>query len=233
MRGMFSSVCLFRFGVVVAVLTLAVVLTVPAYAQPLPAAPNAKGMRARLASCAVCHGKDGQGDQGVHGGVYPRLAGQPSAYLYKQLRRIKSAHRTGIPPVTTMQRLLSSLPDTYLELIAQFYNRATPPYPPRRKTRSDLSQEGRDIVHNGLPRKHVKACTQCHGADLMGAAPATPFIAGQNARYLTVQFDHWAQGARHNETHEYIARTLTMSQIEAVSAYLASLRPANATEAPQ
>src|SRR5690348_14016228 len=86
------------------------------------APPDRDGMRARLAACATCHGEQGQGDNLGGGGVYPRLAGQHEAYLYGQLLNLKSAQRTGIPPVTLMHRLLENLPAPYLELIAKYYS---------------------------------------------------------------------------------------------------------------
>lgn len=203
------------------------VLLAALFVAPVAAAPppDHDGMQARLAACATCHGKRGQGDDTKGSGVYPRLAGQPAAYLYNQLLRFKSEQRTGIPPVVIMHRLLESLPDPYLRLIAGYYRNESAPYPPVAAGNAAQLAEGRELVEHGLPGKHIAACTSCHGANLEGMAPNTPALAGQYARYLTIQFEHWAQGARHNALHARIARTLTTSQIVAMSHYLASLRP--------
>lgn len=210
-----------------ALLSIAIAAATPAFAAgPAATPPDRAGMQRRLAACATCHGKQGQGDMGREGGVYPRLAGQPSEYLYRQLLRFKSAERTGIPPVTTMHRLLENLPRPYLRLIADFYRDASPAYEPPPAKKPALWQQGHALVRQGLPDAHIAACTSCHGADLEGEPPATPALAGQYARYLTVQFEHWAQGARHDRLHERIAHTLTIGQIQAMSHYLASLRPA-------
>lgn len=196
-------------------------------------APDRQGMQDRLAACAFCHGKQGEGDLDRRGGVYPRLAGQPAGYLYQQMRQFVADQRTGIPPVVLMRNLLRDLSPDYTHKIAQFYQDETPAYPPLRQYDPAQLQLGRTLVEQGLPAKQVPACTSCHGARLEGRAPATAALAGQNERYLTVQLMHWLQGQRHGELHQHIARALTQQQIEAVSAYLSSLRPDNTPEASQ
>jgi cytochrome c553 len=176
----------------------------------------------------MCHGKHGEG-RAHGGGVYPRLAGQPAGYLYKQLRRFQSGRRSGIPPVAAMDRLLDRLPDAYLRLIAEHYRRASPPFPPASKRSPARWREGQKLAHHGLPAKHVAACGGCHGTDFAGKPPDVPALAGQYARYLVVQFEHWAQGARPGKVHKHIADVFTDKQILAVAHYLASLRPNGGT----
>lgn len=204
---------------------LTAALAAPAIAEDTQPQLTYKGMQSRLAACAPCHGKNGGGDMGEGGGVYPRLAGQPTGYLYKQLLRFKSARRTGIPPVDIMHRLLVNLPASYLQLIAEFYHEASPPFPPAPPRDAERWQRGRDLVLHGVAGEGIAACTSCHGAELEGQPPSVPVLAGQYARYLTIQFEHWKQGARENAVHEHIVQTLTTRDIEAMSHYLASLRP--------
>jgi cytochrome c553 len=192
---------------------------------PAVSTPTRHGMQMRLAACATCHGKQGQGDMGRAGGAYPRLAGQPARYLYRQMQRFKSEQRRGIPPVTIMHRLLANLPAPYLRLIAGYYHDSSPPYPPRPRRNSAQWRQGRKLARQGLPRADIAPCTHCHGADLEGHPPGTPALAGQYARYLEIQFSHWAQGARHNPLHQHIAKTMSKAQVRAMAAYLASLRP--------
>lgn len=210
-------------------------LALPAGAQTAtsaPLAPDRTGMQTRLAACALCHGKLGEGDMGKRGGVYPRLAGQPAEYLYRQLVRFKAERRTGIPPVTTMQRLLANLTPAYMHAIAAFYAASPVQYPPAPHVDAALHARGRAIVDAGFPKRDIPACTVCHGADLAGRPPATPALAGQSARYLTVQFMHWRLGQRHNALHRQIAATLTDKDMQAVAAYLSTLRPATPSTAP-
>lgn len=203
---------------------------VPAGAASVAAAPDRQGMEDRLAACAFCHGKQGEGDLGRRGGVYPRLAGQPAGYLYQQMEQFVGDERTGIPPVALMRDLLKDLSPDYLQKIATFYQEATPAFPPPGKYDPAQLQRGRTLVEQGLPAKQVPACTSCHGADLRGHAPLAAALAGQNERYLTVQFMHWLQGQRSGQLHQRIARALSQQQIQAVSAYLSSLRPQPAPE---
>ncbi|HET8551408.1 MAG TPA: c-type cytochrome [Gammaproteobacteria bacterium] len=204
----------------------ATAFAIPAFAGPANPPPDHHGMKIRLAACATCHGKRGQGGAGTTAGVYPRLADQPAGYLYKQLLRFKSARRTGIPPVKIMHHLLINLPAPYLQLIAAYYAAESPPFPPAAPRDQARWEEGRKLVQHGVPSEGIEACTSCHGSDLQGQPPSVPALAGQYARYLTIQFEHWAQGARHDPLHEHIAETLTTPQIQAMSHYLASLRPA-------
>lgn len=193
-----------------------------------PQAPDRKGMETRLAACAYCHGKQGQGDFDRRGGVYPRLAGQPAEYLYEQMSQFVSGERTGIPPVVVMRRLLENLSPDYMHRIAEFYQDSTPAYPPLLRESAARLAQGRELVEHGLPAKHVPACTTCHGPNLEGRAPAIPALAGQNDRYLTVQFMHWILDQRRNPLHQRIAHALSEQQRQAVSAYLSSLRPSSA-----
>jgi cytochrome c553 len=211
--------------IVIAMITA--LLIGPARAGTPPVStPNRHGMQLRLAACATCHGKQGQGDMGRAGGAYPRLAGQPVRYLYRQMQRFKAEQRTGIPPVTIMQRLLVNLPAPYLRLIAGYYHDSTPPYPPRPPQGSAQWRRGRKLVRQGLPQADIASCTRCHDANLEGHPPDTPALAGQYARYIEIQFSHWAQGARHNPLHQHIAKALSKGQVRAMAVYLASLRPA-------
>ncbi|MGH8116293.1 MAG: c-type cytochrome [Rhodanobacteraceae bacterium] len=190
--------------------------------------PDRKGMETRLAACAFCHGKQGQGDLDRRGGVYPRLAGQPAGYLYEQMSQFVSGARTGIPPVVVMRRLLENLTPDYMQRIAEFYQNSTPAYPPPVPASAAKLQEGRELVERGVPAQHIPACTTCHGPNLEGQAPEIPALAGQNDRYLTVQFMHWILDQRRNPLHQRIAHTLSEQQVQAVSAYLSSLRPQSA-----
>ena len=191
--------------------------------------PDQHGMQTRLAACAFCHGKRGEGGMGRKGDVYPRLAGQPAGYLYHEMQRFVGGERAGIPPVVVMRRLLEDLSPAYMAHIAKFYQDAAPAYPTLTTTAQTVLEQGRELVQQGVPKQHVPPCAECHGAALQGRLPDTPALAGQYDRYLTVQFSHWAQGQRHDPLHERLARALTRQQVQAIAAYLSSLRPASAS----
>lgn len=198
-----------------------------------PACPgHVTHMKERLAACALCHGAHGEGDRDSHGGVYPRLAGQPPAYLRVQMHRFVAEQRTGIPPVAIMSRLLARLTDGYLDAISCWYAQQTPPYYPPAVTDPTLLATGARVVRDGVPAAGVGACTTCHGAALDGHPPATPALAGQYAGYLRVQFAHWRQGARRDELHRRLATTLGPVRTRAVSLYLNSVAPPGVAAAP-
>lgn len=90
---------------------------------------------------------------------------------------------------------------------------------------------GMQIANNGAPNG-VAACASCHGAKGEGNA-GFPRIAGQPQRYLARQLAAYANGSRANPVMAPIAKALTLSQIEAVTAYYAGLAAPSSTPAPQ
>lgn len=206
---------------------VALAIEVPAPGQP----PDQHGMQTRLAACAFCHGKLGDGGLGHNGDVYPRLAGQPAGYLYREMQRFVGGERAGIPPVVVMRQLLESLSPAYMARIARFYQDAAPAYPTLAPAARTVLEQGRELVEQGVPKQQVPPCAECHGAALQGRLPDTPALAGQYDRYLTVQLAHWAQGQRHDPLHQRLARALTSQQVQAIAAYLSSLRPASTSTA--
>lgn len=188
--------------------------------------PDHHGMQVRLAACAACHGKDGEGKPQSGAGVYPRLAGQPAGYLYRQMVHFSKRTRTGIPPVDTMNKQLDQLSNSYLHLIAQYYSQSEAPFPPHEQVAPAILKEGRKLVRNGIPSLGIKSCTGCHGANLRGKAQmGAPALAGQYARYLKIQFRHWAQGERSDVYHKKIVEHIAPARINALVAYISSLRP--------
>jgi cytochrome c553 len=102
--------------------------------QPVPAAPGlARGdpgllqhgailsasgsAEAGVQACQNCHGPAGVGI----GPFYPRLAGQPAAYLAAQLRAWKSGERQGVEPQRSMQTIAQRLSDRDIEAVALYF----------------------------------------------------------------------------------------------------------------
>jgi cytochrome c553 len=86
--------------------------------------------------------------------------------------------------------------------------------------------KGKILVTTGSSG-HTLSCATCHGSDLRGRANI-PSIAGRSPSYIVRQFLDMRSGARHGGTtvlmQPVIAR-LTLDDIIAISAYLASLHP--------
>lgn len=97
---------------------------------------------------------------------------------------------------------------------------------------------GQQIANSGAGNG-VAACASCHGAKGEGNAAANfPRIAGQSQAYLEHQLESFANGSRSNPVMTPIAKGLNKQQIEAVSAYYATLAapastPASAQPASQ
>jgi cytochrome subunit of sulfide dehydrogenase len=71
-------------------------------------------MRALAATCANCHGTQGQA---VPGATVPGLAGLPAAYIVEQMKAFKSGAR----PATVMHQLAKGYSDAQIEAIAAYY----------------------------------------------------------------------------------------------------------------
>ncbi len=71
----------------------------------------------------------------------------------------------------------------------------------------------------------VEECAACHGLDGIARDSEVPHLAGQNERYLYNQMMAFRSGKRVHKEMRYMARSMSVSEIEAVSAYYAALPP--------
>ncbi|HET7307015.1 MAG TPA: c-type cytochrome [Gammaproteobacteria bacterium] len=181
-----------------------------------------------VATCAACHGQSGAGGGR---GTYPRLAGQPAAYLARQLHDFKSGLRAN----RIMQPLAAGLSDQQITALAQYYSHIDAPYPPRNSVAPSALAQGESLVRHGKWSAGVPACATCHGPKLAGLAPDFPELAGQYANYIAAQLNAFRHGARRNDPldlMQHVAHGLNQADIEAVAAYLAWLRPGGANKVP-
>ena len=125
-------------------------------------------MAQRMLACTGCHGPDGRA---ASDGYYPRIAGKPAGYLFRQLR----AFRDGQRPYALMSQLLAPLDDAYLQQIAAHFAALQLPYAPAgRPRRRATLRRGEALVQQGDAARGVPACTACHGAALAGSARTCP-----------------------------------------------------------
>ncbi|MFC4729727.1 c-type cytochrome [Coralloluteibacterium thermophilus] len=188
----------------------------PALAQTL----DEDAMRERLASCAACHGENGEG---IGGRVYyPHIAGKPADYLFEQLRGFRDGRRH----YPSMTYLVQYMDDAWLREIADFYAAqapvshpaATAPLAPATRARAER------LVHEGDGTAGVPACTACHGADLAGIEPGIPALVGLPADYVIAQMGGWRNGLRRGlepDCMAEIAHALSLEDISAVANWLA------------
>jgi len=81
---------------------------------------NQEGARLYQAKgCALCHGKEGRAPVQPD---YPRLDGQNSAYLLRQMKDIKSGRRDN-GESRTMRTIMAFVNETEMWLIAEYLSR--------------------------------------------------------------------------------------------------------------
>jgi len=169
--------------------------------------------------CAGCHGMAGEGRAEVG---YPRIHGQPPAYLERQLDAYADGRRQSIVMAPLAKRLGA---DERAALAAHFANIDLPVRP---STTPVASERGRELATVGDNRLRVQACQNCHGPEGMGQPPFGAALAGLDATYLEAQLRAWREDVRKTDPSNamtVIARNLTENDVTAVAAYYASLRP--------
>ena len=158
-------------------------------------------------ACVGCHGFGGASLNPA----YPRLAGQPAAYLEAQLRRFASGERRN----PQMEPLAASLSEAQIHALAAYFSASEAgPLP------------GRAMFL--LPQ--VSSCTACHGVQLQGgSAPsgagpvAAPRLAGQSPGYLARQLRAFRAGDRVDPSGQMqaVSRSLSDRDIDALARALA------------
>ena len=200
---------------------------------------NASAGKTKAASCAGCHGEDGNSTMPS----FPKLAGQHQTYLVKQLQAFKSGAR--IAPM--MAPLAAGLDDQAMQDISSYYagNKISPNPAPKlpdsddddapAKTEeqkkaelADLITKGSDLYRNGNLSREVSACVACHGPYAEGNRPASfPSLHSQHADYLIKTLTDFKTGARSNNRENMmhmIATKMTDEDIKAVSYYISTMK---------
>ena len=177
-------------------------------------------MAQRLLACTGCHGKDGRA---ASDGYYPRIAGKPAGYLFRQLR----AFRDGQRRYALMGNLLAPLDDAYLQDIAAHFATLELPYaapPPSRADAATLRQ-GQTLAQQGDAARGIPACQACHGSALTGVGADVPGLLGLPVDYLNAQLGAWRTGARRAEAPDcmaQIAQRLSPQDVNALAHWLAA-----------
>lgn len=190
------------------------------------AAPLEDNMAQRLMACTTCHGRQGRAGPD---GYYPRLAGKPAHYLYKQLLDFRNGRRH----YGLMANLLEPLTDTYLFEIARHFSELDLPYPPPVQSSAQPQElrRGQQLATLGDPVKKIPACASCHGAALTGVQPDVPGLLGLSRDYLNAQLGGWRDGQRAGHAPDCmasIAKRLEPLDVAALTSWLSTQAlPAN------
>jgi cytochrome c553 len=196
---------------------LAAMFLGPAAATP---AIDRDSMAQRMLPCAACHGEEGRA---TSDGYYPRIAGKPAGYLFRQLLNFREGRRLN----AQMSYLLERQSDAYLQEMAQYFAGLSLPYPPATPpvvTAATL-EHGRRLVRQGDPERGIPSCQACHGERLTGVSPDVPGLLGLPYDYLMSQFGAWRQGNRRAVAPDCMAEIthrLQPKDIAAASAWLAT-----------
>jgi len=184
--------------------------------EPVKAGDAAKG-KALSATCSACHGVDGNSVNPD----WPKLAGQGSAYLEKQINDFRSGKRSD-PTMTGMAKGIAS--DHDVVDLAAFYAGEKAKAGTANK---DKVAAGEAIYRGGVMSSGVAACAACHGPTGTGNDAAKfPGIAGQHAKYTIAQLKAFKSGKRSNDSGKMmrnIAKNMTDAEMDAVAEYISGL----------
>ena len=174
-------------------------------------ADEARAKKIISGSCFLCHGAEGDSSSEV----FPRLAGQHSEYIAKQLENFKSGKRNS----TAMRDMVAKLtPDEMLALGKYFEKQSVPVEAPKDP---GLAAVGKYIFHSGNKYSGVPACASCHGAEAKGTV-SLPRLASQFAIYTETQLKQFNTRERNNDNavmHSIVVK-MTPSEMAAVAEYL-------------
>lgn len=197
------------------------------FAQQDKAKAEAKGDAAKAQPvatqvCAACHAADGNSTAPAN----PKLAGQFTEYLHKQLGDFKG--KPGGKPArqnAVMNGMVANLTeDDMLNLAAYFSGQKLKP---ALATDKDLAALGQKLWRGGIAEKGTPACSGCHGPAGAGIPGQYPRLGGQYAEYIATQLKAFRDGARANDPNGVmrgVAARLSEREIRAVAEYAAGLR---------
>ncbi|HSH06830.1 MAG TPA: c-type cytochrome [Burkholderiales bacterium] len=201
---------------------LAVMSAGHAWAQGAAKADVAKGQAVASQVCVACHMADGNSAQPEN----PKLAGQFSEYLYKQLTNFKpQGNAKAERENAIMAGMVAALSDADMRNVAAFYAGQT--LRPAAAQDKNLAAMGQKIYRGGNPKTGVAACAGCHGPTGAGIPKQYPRISGQFAQYTEAQLKAFRSGARANDPNGMmrgVAARMTDQEIKAVAEYTAGLR---------
>lgn len=197
---------------------LLISLIVSAGLMSVAHAGDAEAGKAKSATCAACHGADGNS----LAPTFPKIAGQGERYLIKQIKDIRDGNRQ----VPSMAPFVAGLSDADISDLAAYFSAQVPT---TGGAKEELVELGQRIYRGGIESKGVPACLACHGPDGKGIeAAGFPRLAGQHDAYTQAQLTAFSMNQRTNDGDTRmmrdIAYRLHTTEIEAVSSYIQGLR---------
>ena len=198
-------------------LAIAVTLLVCTTAGSALAAGDPEAGKTKSASCAACHGADGNSLNPE----WPKLAGQNEKYLTKHLGYFQHGEREN----STMSGMVANLSGQDIEDIAAYYKSQASTIG---AADPELVEFGQQLYRSGNSDSGVAPCMGCHGPSGAGnPAAGYPALRGQHAKYVETQLHGFAEGKRVNENAtkmmQILASRMTNREIRAVASYIQGL----------
>lgn len=164
--------------------------------------------------CFLCHGLEGESASPI----FPRLAGQHSEYIAKQLGEFKSGKRKS----DTMKPQAEDLTPAEMKSLGAFFEAKKASARPVKD--AELMAVGKYVFNRGNQFSGVPACASCHGAKGLGT-PQLPRLAGQHPRYTEDQLKQFNTRERNNDNAVMHTVASKLSELErnAVAEYIATL----------
>lgn len=184
---------------------------------------NVEAGKAKSATCAACHGPDGNSPTDM----YPKIAGQHAGYIYKQLKEFKAGMTSGGKEGrnnAVMGGMVAGLSDQDMQDLAAFYASQTMK---SGSTPEGVIARGQQLFRGGDMDRGIAACIACHGPRGVGHSLANfPKISFQHAAYIKTQLESFRAGTRANDMNGMmrdVAKKLTDEDIEILSKYMGGL----------
>ena len=167
--------------------------------------------------CVACHQPDGASAAPT----IPRMAGQSTTAIYKQLHDFRSGARVN----EIMSAQVQGLDDKSIADVAVYYGRLlrgasdlqSPPF---------VGEEVSNLVVSGDVGRGLPPCSACHGVGV-GGPIETPTLTSQHLEYLEAQLQAFASSQRHNDIYHRmrsVASRLTPREMHLLAIYYAGAR---------
>lgn len=179
-----------------------------------------QGTSGGAVACNTCHGQKGEG---LATGGFPRLAGEATFYMTKQLED----YANGVRESDVMAPIAKALTSAQRESVSAYYaSLPVPPLKPAKKAKAAILKRGELLANTGDMKLYLQACNNCHGPGGRGVPPGIPALSGQHASYLAQQISAWQKGKRKSSPDQMleIAKKLSEKDIEALGAYFESVK---------
>ena len=187
----------------------------------------------KSAFCQGCHGEDGNSLSGT----FPKLAGQWSDYIQKQVREFQNGARYN-ETMTDVAATIDNFNDLF-DITAYFASqKQMKPLPVQDEEEKKLYLEGEKLYNEGDQRTGQFRCVKCHGIHGSGEPLNNnlfPVLGGQHKDYLIKQLRDFKHEDRENDRSGFMLRIttrLTEHDMEAIATYLSRELPQETSAAP-